>query len=729
MYNVLSDAEFLGRGSEEQAIFNAGLDVARGLRSSCFLKGPRKSGRTELLRRVYNRLFAKQDAVIPFLHALHRSGSSAEVFCREYFLRNVLQCVGFLTKAPQLVISDEHDMDRIVRLAYESQLSWLVTAVDQFQLFQRNHDLQAMSRSSILFPAIVAARTGLSAFVLVDDLHHLESITPVADRSLLIDDFSRALQSRQAPYCFTGTAKVIFENLFATGQFSSCVEMMSLRPWDQVEARTLLVGLLRRFDVDWHPGLSGFIVEKLNSNPFYIRSFVQAARRESVALLSAHDFVRLFVQEITEGSFELYFRGLLHSQGLTSADQVRAIVILQFGAHAPADSPISRYQAGLSGLTVSDLERIMEILGRLDLIESSFGVISSIRDVVLRDWVSWNFHHKVQRRDRTLVTYELVADALKQSERAGIQRSFDDEMEGIKRVMASMRCQTISSSLLNFDQFAASDRKSGDGEFIVPEMVSVQILHDQVSGHDTAGGSVVVGRGFERGVYSNAAEVAWLAAFCVGRRVVGLDEIQQFHRQCEAVRKSANLQNVQLWLVAEDKFNQASLSFALSHQIFTSNLEQLKQLKQQVLSLPDESPEEEDTEATQVYEIRIPLSADSELVAVRAMEQVTDAYDFDEKAKGQLCMALMEACVNIKEAAGDQQGMIRLIFKAAAGHLVVHLAAEPASLIAADPIKAWGMKMLRTLMDDVKLQRGPAGFELVMTKFPRRVVNAKGESA
>ena len=123
-----------------------------------------------------------------------------------------------------------------------------------------------------------------------------------------------------------------------------------------------------------------------------------------------------------------------------------------------------------------------------------------------------------------------------------------------------------------------------------------------------------------------------------------------FIAECEAIKRQEGLKRTQFWLVAEEKFNQAAMSFAESQGLFTSSLEQLRMLAQEVLSHEDAVQETGDREESPDYAMTIPMSADSELVAVRAFEQIAEGIDFSEKAKGQVRMALMEACINIKEA-------------------------------------------------------------------------------
>jgi anti-sigma regulatory factor (Ser/Thr protein kinase) len=210
--------------------------------------------------------------------------------------------------------------------------------------------------------------------------------------------------------------------------------------------------------------------------------------------------------------------------------------------------------------------------------------------------------------------------------------------------------------------------------------------------------------------------------------VAGLDEVQQFHRQCEAIKRQEGLKRAQFWLVAEEKFNQAAMSFAESQGLYTSSRAQVRLLAHEILASEDAVPEAKDQEEPISYEVTIPISADSELVGVRAFEQIVEGVDFSEKAKGQVRMALMEACINIKEAFAGDTGKIHLGFQAADDHLRVRLRPEGISGTETDLVKAWGMKMLRTLMDEVKLHRTAQGFELVMLKRSVTAANAKGEA-
>ncbi|HEU0006761.1 MAG TPA: hypothetical protein VFS12_12285, partial [Terriglobia bacterium] len=536
LLNILPDEEFFGRQAEVRQLFHAGLDVARGLQSSCFLNGQRKSGKTEILKRAYKRLFWEQEAVIPFYSSLPKSIPSAEGFCREYFLASALQCIGFLRKDARLLVSEKHDLNRIVQLAYESNLSWLTDAIDHFHQFSKSNDLQALARLAILFPSSIAARTGMHAFVFVDDFHHLSSVASPAEMSLLTADFLQALESRQAPHCLAGASKPLFQSLFRTAELPGCVEVIPLRPLRPAEAEEMLEGLCRHFDVALDSEISSFVLEQLNCNPFYLRSLVQAARRESKDLDSARQFASLYNFELTEGGLQLYFSSLLHSTPLTAVERIKALEFLHYCAHAPLEFAALHYLKGRELSEGVDFEAILNALASLGLIDYNFGVVSALHDPVLRDWVIWNFSHKLGGAELARVQFDLASGLLRKFEQTRQSRPQTDVLKNLQTVFEGMNCQSVPASLFRYAQNARPEEAPQEAaakreeEMVLPEVISVSVPRNlALTGGELPVG-LVLARGFERGIYSDETKTAWLAGSVAG--AAGLDEVQRFYRRC-----------------------------------------------------------------------------------------------------------------------------------------------------------------------------------------------------
>jgi anti-sigma regulatory factor (Ser/Thr protein kinase) len=619
----------------------------------------------------------------------------------------------------------EFDLNRIVQLAYETKLSWLIDSIDHFHLFSKNRDRQALSRLATSFPATAALKSGLHSFVLIDDFHHIASLTDPADLALLTHDFLLALESRKAPHCLAGASRPLFQALFQTAEFPGNFEVLPLAPLKFREALTLLEGLCRRFEVQFDPTLAWFIDQQLDCNPFYMRCLVQAARRDSVGFRSARQFADLYSRELTLGNLQLYFSSLIQSASLTALERIKALELLHLCARAPLDFSAFHYLKSRSTEEVIDLERILNALGGLRLIDYGLGVVISIQDSVLKDWILWNFSHEVGGLELPRATFNLSSALLKKFEQSQQARQQSEMMEQVRDVMGWMHCQSVSQIFFDHAQFALFEAIEDpfeqelflkrQSETVLPEIVFVTLRKSAPGLSESAGSLLAIGRGFEGGVYSNQTEVGWIAG-CANGATIGLNEIQQFYQQCEAVRREADLNRVKLWLVAEGRFNQAALSFAGVHGILTSNRQQLMKLQQLIAGDAPQILEPRDHEELVIYELTIPMSPDTELVAVRAVEQVAESINFDEKSKAQIRVALTEACINVKEAATGKWKRMHVTFKAANDRLIIQMRTEAFST-EGDPAKAWGLKVLQTLMDDVCLNPTDQGFEVTITKY------------
>ena len=732
--NTLPDEEFFSRDIEIQELFHCGLDVRRAMTPNQFLSGPRKSGKTEILKRVYNRLFLEQSQVIPFFHSVPQSLPSAEVFCREYFLDSILQLLAFLKQDPQLVAAPELSPDTVLRLAYESRYPWLVELVNHFHSSLRKSDLHTLTRLALHFAATAAVRSGLCAFVIVDDFHHVASLRSDEELAQLTGVFLTALQSRQAPHLLSIPSTVVLEGFSKTIEIHGNAEVYSLKPLDSIGACRLLEGLCERFDVALESNLSLSIVDQMEHQPFYIRAIVQGARRDQVHLDSLRKFAEVYVAELTQGSLHVYFSGRFNSARLNSPEKIKALELLHTSFHLDLDSStLEHFRPGPVG-EGCDAVRILDALGEAHLIERALGTARPIEDRVLRDWIEWNIQHTLRGHPRDQATYRTTVRLLKQLHESLQLRRESDRLECLERMLDHMNCQSVPCGLLDFDQLGAmeiikepqklSSFLDSQKQIQLPEILALNRQRIKPSGARGHPWTLLTASGFEDGDYADGMDTAWVAAYRIGHDPVGLNEIQDFFNQCQRLVRENHLERARFWMVAETRFNQAAMSFAHTHGIMTSSSLQFALLESRILPAPTKAKEERVLPANlATYELTIPCTPDAELVAVKAMEQLSELIDFEEKAKGQIRMAIMEACLNAKESAISPEARIRLQFQAGMDCLVAQVRVELPESKEHTPgkvsAKTWNLKLLQSLMDEVRVVPFQQGWELVMIKHLR----------
>ncbi len=132
----------------------------------------------------------------------------------------------------------------------------------------------------------------------------------------------------------------------------------------------------------------------------------------------------------------------------------------------------------------------------------------------------------------------------------------------------------------------------------------------------------------------------------------------------------------------------------------------------------------------------IPMGADTELIAAHTVEQIARRVNFRPEAINQIKTALVEACINAAEHSLSPDRKIYQRFRIENDKLVVTVASRgvvPANLASQNgeqlgdqaegegkSRRGWGLKLIRTLMDEVEFQRVDDGTQLRMTKYLRK---------
>jgi serine/threonine-protein kinase RsbW len=195
-----------------------------------------------------------------------------------------------------------------------------------------------------------------------------------------------------------------------------------------------------------------------------------------------------------------------------------------------------------------------------------------------------------------------------------------------------------------------------------------------------------------------------------------------------ALARECSFGRVRLWLVAPEGFSPEASELLKEREAFGSSRQQLELLtarvKSEVRSLDASRPDE--------YEMVIPMGADTELIAAHTVEQIARRVHFSPEAINQIKTALVEACINATEHSLSPDRKIYQRFRVENDKLVVTVASRgvvPANLADQNGSgvgqpegksrRGWGLKLIRTLMDEVEFERVDDGTQLRMTKYLR----------
>ena len=128
----------------------------------------------------------------------------------------------------------------------------------------------------------------------------------------------------------------------------------------------------------------------------------------------------------------------------------------------------------------------------------------------------------------------------------------------------------------------------------------------------------------------------------------------------------------------------------------------------------------------------IPMGDDTELIAAHAVEEIARRHNFKSKAITQIKTALVEACINAAEHSLSPDRKIYQKFAVEDDKIIITISnrgvkipsektAETATTIEPDEgRRGWGLKLMRTLMDEVKFEQVDDGTRISMVKYLKR---------
>lgn len=139
------------------------------------------------------------------------------------------------------------------------------------------------------------------------------------------------------------------------------------------------------------------------------------------------------------------------------------------------------------------------------------------------------------------------------------------------------------------------------------------------------------------------------------------------------------------------------------------------------------------TTPLRVVRLVLPMAPDMELLASQLASRIAGWMEMSAERVGEVEMAVVEACINAFEHSRADDRTVEIIYRVTNGAESARLEIEvldhgvgfvPSELDALPterkPVggkkRGWGLRIIRGLMDDVRIRSGPEGTSVVMSK-------------
>lgn len=694
------------------------------------------AGVSELLRQAYDRLFNERTDVVPIYFAFSRNETTAVSTAIEFLNTFVLQYVAYSRNEPALTQASL-TLNDLAKLAPASDLDWIEALIAAFNRERFNNDDRALVKFCFGAPQRVPPRYA-RPYVMIDAAQFVEHFNGDGRFGA---EMLRVLCRSNLPFAVAGLRRQILAAAHRANCDFAALDILRLGRLAENDARRLVEDLAARQEVKLGDETRDLLLQQFESSPFFISALLQVARERELELDTYIACEQLYVDELMGGRIGRHFAALFEEIAPEPETRLGLVRVLYESRNAGGESKISfsALQKRLE-LEANQLERILQGLHVHELINWD-GAMVEVLSVppTWSDYLDARYRLDVGGEPRALVVAELLAGALKRAPQTMARHYRRAATIGLRQLLSNFDCQSVPEILFDYQSFSAK-YKGADMEEIARGLDSeTNLLKLPQVIHVATGQSFaprlkavideercVVAHGFDEATYTDAQQTIWLVAEVESKLEAEPKLVEEWCELLESVAAQNGFKRTRIWLITNEGFTDEAIARLNKHQAYGSSRQQLEMLtaRLNVASIKI-APRAESDEFVMI----LPMGENNELVAAHTVEQIARRLDFGAEAINQIKTAIVEACINAAEHSFSPDRKIYQRSRVESDRLTITIASRgvtPATKSSkpADEStrerRGWGLKLIRTLMDEVEFEQVDEGTSLRMTKYVRR---------
>lgn len=723
--------DFVGRARERDALLQhaRGGAKTRGL----LLSASPGAGASELLKQIYDQFFFEQIETIPFYFSLKNTDKTSTQAAARFLQAFLQQTVAFRRQDAK-ILDASPDVYELSEIAAPSDGYWIDRLIETCRTESKLPDERAFVKSCLSAPLRAAAH-GAKTFVIFDNLHEAGYFSGTIDFAEEIKEiYSRAA----IQFVLAGKRRFLFD-LARTGNVNlNEAGILPLEPLAFSDAGLLAEKFARRYEVEITEQTRDLIAAQWNGEPNFIKSLFQAANAKRINLDSFQSVERVYTDELFGGRLGKFYDSIIERIAPNVETQKSIVGLLYDSLTIEKEkAPIEAWQNRVNQ-TDEGFYRTMRLLNDAEIVRATSNHIEAMTErEVLTDYIKARFRLEIMAENRALVVGEALSEFLKRAPQAMAKFYRRASAIGLRELLSVFDCQETPVSLLDYSLFSEKHKGAETTEIfenikIEKEKINLpQVVYaahaaafyppiNQVSEKERS----AVALGFQKCTYTDEDETVWLAAEIDSKLEASKEKTEFWCDRLEMVALMCNFLNYKLWLVAPEGFSPEAQEILRQRNAFGSSRKQVELL---IKFLNAEEKIGEKLKPNE-YEMVVPMGEDTELIAAHAVEEIARRHSFAPKAINQIKTALVEACINATEHSHSPDRRIYQKFSVENDKIVItisnrglRLTDKTAEEITPDEgRRGWGLKLMKTLMDEVKFEQVDDGTRISMTKYLKK---------
>ncbi|QTA83432.1 p-loop domain-containing protein [Desulfonema limicola] len=563
--------------------YNSALHAIGRRTMSIVLLGQRRMGKTEIFKRVVNRLFFEQDhkdsnAAVPVFYQFPDEVFSKRDFTKKYVENFVRWYAAFHLRDTDILSNPVESHDLIALIESSMKISkGFSFALNFLKALNRKDSVFAMpEQQAIDLPRTVAFTDNSTIAVFLDEFQN----TRLPHQNFSVTGFfQEAVESPRCPHFVTGSAmSILADEIIGKGALYGRFDYENIKAFSDYWGKELAQKVSVYYGADLMLVMSPIVSDRCGGNPFYITAVIRQAARQQKKIDSEEVLNELLAVDISSGFIWAELSDQVNRWITRVNEHGITKWILYLAALEKEDEiDLHRIQVQLKKNENIDVptEKIKEILIKLargDLLEyKSFGNwFCKINDPVLNEFLKVWGKIEVEKQERALIEEDVLKKFQSMEKRFHEYKGYLAEIFMIQVLWTAQR-QTIPGIFFHTreditipDRFFYIDQRRRPG----------------------------TGRNMEIDIYAGAGKEVWLAeSKWWTNKKVGADVVENMLKQAEIVREREGkyLKTLRLWLFAHDGITREAEKLIQDNGILWSSRTELDGILDQVKlrRLPD----------------------------------------------------------------------------------------------------------------------------------------------
>ena len=545
---LVHEEVYTNREEHLEYLYNAALDAIGRRTMSTVLLGQRRMGKTEIFKRVVNRLFFEQDhrdpkALVPVYYSFKDKPLDRWEFAAEYVENFLRWYAAFRLRDISILDRTVINVDDLSDLM-KSKIKiskYLAGGINLLGWLQKKSGVIIPEKEALWLPRGISDRDESTTVMFLDEFQNTRLPQYEFD---IVGFMQEAVESPTCPHFVTGSAmSILAREILGRGSLFGRFDSHPIEPMTNYWGARLVLkaAIYHKTDIPYE--MAPVVADRCGGNPFYITAVVRQAAKQGKPIVSEETLNEILAVDLSSG----FIWAELNDQVTKWIERINEYGITKWVLYLSAleeedrlDLDRIRKELAEREGKVVPMETIRDVLIKLsrgDLLQymELGGWFRKIDDPILLEFLKVWGRIEVEGHDRARVQNDLRTRYQTMDRRIRDHKGYLAEVY-MAQILWSGQNKTLPGNFFH-----------GEENITLPWHFSYVKLRTRLAGGPGQALDVEGGAGKERWI----CESKWWSG-----RKAGRTEVESLLRKGEAVKEEAGkgLQILRLWFFAHDGF-------------------------------------------------------------------------------------------------------------------------------------------------------------------------------